>query len=203
MTRLFFVLLTFVMGVATSAQLAMLGALGEDFGVVEGAWISITLTVGGGALLLAARGRGGSAPPRLAAPLNAPWPHLAVGIVTFVGYGLSLKGVPAELTLPGLLGLVAMIATSWIIPRTGAAVFLVATSAGLLLGGVVLDHFAWLGAAEQRIDVARSAGVVLLLAGVVLVSHGQATEAAPEPAGLADPRDAVDALAPADSPGGD
>lgn len=172
MRWLFFVALAGLMGIAGAMQLAMLGALGEDFGIVEGAWISIMLTTGGGALLLALRGAPGGAAPRLAAPLHRPWPHLLMGLVTLAGYGLSLKGVPAEFTLPGLLGLAAMIATSWIIPRTGVAVFLVATSAGLLAGGVALDHFAWLGADQQRIDLARSLGVALLLAGVVLVSRG-------------------------------
>lgn len=172
MRWLLLVALTWVMGIATASQLAMLGALGEQFGIVEGAWISILLTMGAGALLLALRGAVGRGAPRFAAPLHRPWPHLLMAVVTLVGYGLSLKGVPAEFTMPGLLGLIAMIATSWIIPRTGAAVFLVATSAGLLAGGIVLDHFAWLGTDEQRIDLARGLGVVLLMGGVALISRG-------------------------------
>ena len=183
MVWLAFVVVAFVMGIGTSVQLAMLGQLGDDFGIVEGAWISITLTMGGGAILLAVRAAAPSdsrlKPPQLAAPLQAPWPHLVVAVVALVGYGLSLKGVPAELTLPGLLGLIAMIATSWIIPRTGAAVFLVATSAGLLLGGAALDHLAWFGIDEQRVDVTRAIGVLLLLGGVVLVSRSGGAKAVP------------------------
>ena len=58
----------------------------------------------------------------------------------------------------------------------------------------MLDHFAWLGAEQQRIDLARSLGVVLLLAGVVLVSRGgvKAFEKGDEKGPASDDRSAAD-----------
>ena len=47
-----------------------------------------------------------------------------------------------------------------------------AMTAGSLGGGVVLDHFGWLVENEERLDAARVIGVLLLMAGVVLVSNG-------------------------------
>ena len=72
MRWLFFVALACLMGIAISMQLAMLSALGEDFGIVEGAWISNLLTMGGVALLLALRGAAGGGEARLAARCTGP-----------------------------------------------------------------------------------------------------------------------------------
>jgi bacterial/archaeal transporter family-2 protein len=69
----------------------------------------------------------------------------------------------------GFLGAFYVASTAYAAPALGAAllfVILVAAQAGAAL---VLDHFGWVGFAEQTVTPGRIAGVVLVAAGVALV----------------------------------
>ncbi len=56
-----------------------------------------------------------------------------------------------------------------LVPKLGAATFIALLVAGQMIGSVVFDHFGWLGLAERPIDLSRVIGVLLLIAGVVLI----------------------------------
>ena len=56
-----------------------------------------------------------------------------------------------------------------LVPKLGAATFIALLVAGQMIGSVVFDHFGWLGLAQRPIDMSRVIGVLLLIAGVVLI----------------------------------
>lgn len=56
-----------------------------------------------------------------------------------------------------------------LVPKLGAATFIALLVAGQMIGSVVFDHFGWLGLAQRPIDLSRVIGVLLLIAGVVLI----------------------------------
>ncbi|MBN9008017.1 MAG: DMT family transporter [Rhizobiales bacterium] len=56
-----------------------------------------------------------------------------------------------------------------LVPKLGAATFIALLIAGQMIGSVVFDHFGWLGLAQRSIDLSRVIGVLLLVAGVLLI----------------------------------
>lgn len=71
----------------------------------------------------------------------------------------------------GLLGATFITATIIAVPRYGVTVTFAAIIFGQLFGAMLLDHFGWLGVPRQPMDLARVCGVLLLAAGVLLVSR--------------------------------
>ena len=56
-----------------------------------------------------------------------------------------------------------------LVPQLGAATFIALLVTGQMLASVAFDHFGWLGLAQRPIDLSRVIGVILLIAGVVLI----------------------------------
>jgi len=56
-----------------------------------------------------------------------------------------------------------------LVPKLGAATFIALLIAGQMLASVLFDHFGWLGLAQRPIDLSRTIGVLLLIAGVILI----------------------------------
>lgn len=56
-----------------------------------------------------------------------------------------------------------------LLPQVGAATFIALLVTGQMLASVTIDHFGWMGLAQRSLDLPRTAGVVLLIAGVVLI----------------------------------
>lgn len=69
----------------------------------------------------------------------------------------------------GLLGVLYVSAVILAAPRIGAANTLGIVVAGQMIAALVLDHFGWLGFPVTPINWNRVLGVVLLLAGVLLL----------------------------------
>lgn len=82
--------------------------------------------------------------------------------------GKALQG-PWWLWIGGVLGAFYVAAAAALIPRLGTAGFLVLVVAGQIITSVVVDHFGLMGVPSKPINLARVAGVVLILAGVFLV----------------------------------
>jgi transporter family-2 protein len=90
--------------------------------------------------------------------LRLPWPGLE-----------ALRAAPAWSWTGGLLG--AFYVTTLIIfaPRIGATLALALVIAGQLTGALLLDRFGLFGFTPQAITPGRLAGVVMILAGAVLI----------------------------------
>lgn len=93
--------------------------------------------------------------------------------------GKALQG-PWWLWVGGVLGALYVAGATALTPRLGAAGFLVLVVAGQIITAVVADHFGVMGLGGKPLNLARLAGVVLILCGVLLV---QGTWAAGSPAG--------------------
>ena len=73
------------------------------------------------------------------------------------------------LYIGAFLGVIIMVAPVFLVPRIGATLTLTGLVVGQLLLSVVIDHFGWLNTPRSEIDLARIAGVVLLIAGAYLI----------------------------------
>jgi len=84
----------------------------------------------------------------------------------------ALRGVPAWAWIGGAYGAFYVSASAFAAPRLGLAAMLTVMIAGQLAMALVLDHFGLMGLPRAPISLGRIAGVVLVLAGVLLVRRG-------------------------------
>lgn len=114
--------------------------------------------------------------------LNNPF---QAGLVSFlVGtLALAIVALPqgtrwsfAEMTtfpwwvwIGGLLGAFFVISAILLVPRFGAATYLVLNLAGQMITALILDHYGLFGFPVQKISWLRAAGAILLIVGVVLI----------------------------------
>lgn len=71
----------------------------------------------------------------------------------------------------GFFGAIFIATAILMIPRLGAATVLALIVVGQMLGSLAFDHFGILGLQKQPITLTRTAGVFLLIAGVILVKR--------------------------------
>jgi len=111
-------------------------------------------------------------------PVNAAFVSFAVGTAALGIVAMILQAKPdltAARALPwyvwigGLYGAIFVVAAAWGVPRLGVALTITLMVAGQLLVGLLLDHFGAFGAPQHPISWGRAAGVVLVLAGVLMV----------------------------------
>jgi len=84
----------------------------------------------------------------------------------------ALRGAPAWAWAGGLYGACFVAAMAYAAPRLGLATTLTIAIASQLATALLLDHFGLLGLKAAPISLGKVAGVVLVLAGVVLVRRG-------------------------------
>lgn len=117
----------------------------------------------------------------VASPVNAAFISFAVGTVALGLLALMLQSRPdmaATRALPwwvwvgGLYGAVFVVAAAWAVPRLGVAVTITLMVAGQLLISLILDHFGAMGVPKQPMNLMRVAGILMVMAGVVLVRRG-------------------------------
>jgi len=110
--------------------------------------------------------------------VNAAFISFAVGTVALGVLALALQARPdmaATRALPwyvwigGLYGAAFVVAATWGVPRLGVATTIILMVGGQLLLSLVLDHFGFMGMPKQPISWGRVGGVVLVIAGVLMV----------------------------------
>jgi bacterial/archaeal transporter family-2 protein len=69
----------------------------------------------------------------------------------------------------GLIGAVFLFVSLFAAPRLGIATTIAVLIAGQLAAALVVDHFGWLGVPVRPVNPFRVAGVLCLLAGVLLI----------------------------------
>jgi len=131
----------------------------------------------------------------LQAGMNNPIKHAAASplIPSFVTFSvgslfLLLFALAARVPLPagkvlaripwwnwiggGLCGAVFISLLIALAPRLGASLVFALIVAGEMAMSLALDHFGWLGFAQQALTPGRLAGAVLLVGGVLLIERG-------------------------------
>ena len=81
----------------------------------------------------------------------------------------STSAVPAWAWFGGVLGALYVASTTVLGPRLGAAALLALTLAGQMAAALVVDHYGVIGFPQAPVTPVRLIGVVLLLAGVLLI----------------------------------
>lgn len=104
--------------------------------------------------------------------------NFLVGLIALVAFALATgarfapgaaAAVPAWAWLGGMLGATYVAAATVLGPRLTAAAFLALTLVGQMVAALVVDHYGAIGFPEQPVTVWRVLGVVLLVAGVLLI----------------------------------
>jgi transporter family-2 protein len=145
---------------------------------MTGALLSLILAVIGGVLLAvqaptnAILGKA-SGSPVVAAFISFVIGSVALGAVVAITSGRlfapGLKQVPWYAWLGGFYGAFFVAVAAFAAPRVGVGVLLTAAVAGQLAAALVLDHYGLLGLERHPVTLTRAAGLVLVLAGAVLV----------------------------------
>jgi transporter family-2 protein len=111
-------------------------------------------------------------------PVNAALISFAVGTAALALIALTLgvrpnaaavRALPAYAWAGGLYGAFFVTAAAFAAPRIGLALFIALLIAGQLGMALLLDHLGAFGLPRQPISPTRLLGVLLILAGVVLV----------------------------------
>ena len=168
MTHTLYVVLALIVGVGTATQLSMLGAMGRERGPYEATWISIVGTVGGLCAVLVVRSLRGDM-PNLPQPLDTGWPFLAVAAACAIILTVSMRGLDWYLVFCGLFATAYLLSVGFAVPHIGAALFLGASTGGILLGSAVYDHIGVFGNEVHEANLLRASGIAVILLGVVMV----------------------------------
>jgi len=155
-------------GFISATQVGLIGVITRSRGPFEATWVSMLGSLSGMALLLGLLTFAGRRPD-FASPFDGPWVY--VGLATIMTTSLLVvgQGLPGYVLLTGLTSIPYLLVASWVGPKIGIAVFFAAIVTGQLTGSVLLDHFGAFGTTPRPVDLARGAGVLALLAGVVLI----------------------------------
>ena len=94
---------------------------------------------------------------------------LAVLAATRTSVPTSGRGGPWWVWSGGVLGVAIVIASLGLVSRLGAAFLFALFVVGQMLASLVIDHFGVLGVSQHDISPLRLIGVLLLIAGVVLI----------------------------------
>ncbi|MCW2485173.1 DMT family transporter [Candidatus Symbiopectobacterium sp. NZEC127] len=82
----------------------------------------------------------------------------------------ALEG-PWWLWIGGVFGALYVVSSTALTPKLGAASFLVLVVAGQTIAAILVDQFGLMGLAPRPVTLARVAGVILIIAGAVLMQH--------------------------------
>jgi transporter family-2 protein len=114
-------------------------------------------------------------------PVLAALVSFIVGTIALLGLNLALRvplpsgesiaRVPPWHWVGGLLGASYIYAAVILAPRLGAATLVAAIVAGQMVSSVILDHYGWVGYAQQPVTAGRLVGMVLVIGGVLLIQR--------------------------------
>ncbi len=146
--------------------------------MIQAVW-PIAVALAAGAALASQVGMNNALRARLGHPVIAALVSFGVGTLALALYLAALRpglpdrgaflGGPRWMWLGGLVGAAYVASAAAFAQRLGAGAWLALVIAGQILASVALDHFGLLGFTPHPASIWRVVGVVLLLAGVVLV----------------------------------
>ena len=119
--------------------------------------------------------RTGLGHPLLAALASFAVGTVALGLVALAARarfsGTPISAIPWYQWTGGLLGAFYIAAAVVLAPRLGAATLIATVVAGQMVASVVLDTRGWVGFTQQPLTFSRLSGVVLVIAGVLLINR--------------------------------
>lgn len=80
--------------------------------------------------------------------------------------------VPFWLFMAGVIGALAILGASFLVPRIGTGVLFVLIVAGQVVFGALVSHYGLFGVPEKPITLLKSLGIVFVIAGAAIVSFG-------------------------------
>jgi transporter family-2 protein len=83
--------------------------------------------------------------------------------------GAKIGAAPWWAYLGGCLGAIFVTTAVFVVPKIGAVNYLVLLILGQMLANTLIDHFGWLGIAQQPFTLGKAIGLLLILAGVACV----------------------------------
>lgn len=124
-------------------------------------------------------------------PLWATLASLLVSILVLLPIMLAMRvplpsvafisKAPLWMWAGGAFGVCFISVALVLLPKLGASGFMALALAGQVVASLVLDHFGWFGLVQRQVSLPRVLGVVMLMAGVVLIqfsgSHDKALAA--------------------------
>jgi bacterial/archaeal transporter family-2 protein len=112
-------------------------------------------------------------------PIVSAFVSFAVGTIGLLIYLVASKQFnfreiiaqpsPWWIWIGGLLGAVYVSSVVVLVPKLGVALAFSLIIAGQMIMAIIFDHFGWLGLAIKEISPGKIIGVLLLVAGVVLI----------------------------------
>lgn len=141
-------------------------------------WIWIVMVAIAGAMLPVQAGLNAKVGKIIESPVHGSLISFVVGSLGLLAYVLitrqhyqpaEIKNIPIEAWASGLLGAFYVTVVILAFPRLGAALTFGLIVSGQLLLSVTLDHFRILVAHPQPFNWYRLAGVLLIVAGVVII----------------------------------
>ncbi|GEM_PF-2546843 len=166
--KLLALLLAVTSGVAVGTQPLLNGALGRSRGVLEAVFVSVSVSyVAIVALLIAKATRSG----QVGLPFTVvAWTLVVVAaLVGGLALYLTTRGLGVWYYTAGLLGLVILFAGAFVTPILGVGATAAAVIAGQLGASIVWDQLGVLGMPQAPFSPQRAVGMLLIIAGVVLV----------------------------------
>lgn len=146
----------------------------SDFNFV---WVGIAILAG--ALVPFQTGSNATLGHSLGHPLWASLASLLVSILVLLPLILALRIpapalgqlalLPAWTWLGGVAGIFFISTALWLAPKTGVTNFIACVIAGQMLASLLIDHFGLINMPVKATNIGRIGGVLLLLAGMLMV----------------------------------
>ena len=115
----------------------------------------------------------------IGSPVYAAFVSFAVGTIALFLYLIATKQFNVQALQPrqnpwwawtgGLLGTFFVAGIVILLPKLGVVLAFSLVIAGQMIASMLFDQFGWLGVAVREISLGKIAGVVLLIAGVVMI----------------------------------
>lgn len=140
-------------------------------------WMLVVLMVVSGAIMAfqapinsALRGHVGTFESSLVSFTVGTLALVVVVLLTREGNLANVRNVSWWHLLGGLIGAVFVTVTLLAAPKIGVTGMIVAALAGQMAAALLIDSFGWMGVARKPVDLARLAGLALLVVSVALIN---------------------------------
>jgi transporter family-2 protein len=115
----------------------------------------------------------------IGSPVYAAFVSFAVGTIALFLYLIATKQFNLQALQPrqnpwwvwtgGLLGTFFVAGIVILLPKLGVVLAFSLVIAGQMIASIIFDQFGWLGVAIREISLGKIAGIILLVAGVVMI----------------------------------